>query len=99
MVEKNYRKFHQVSDYADLLGIASKTLTKKIKQYHHKTPSDVIKERLILEAKRDLYYTNKQVKEIAYDLGFEDPAYFNRFFKKEAGVAPNRFREQSHAKQ
>ena len=94
LVEKNYRKLHQVSDYAELLGIASKTLTKKIKQLKGVSPSEVIKERLILEAKRELFYSDKQVKTIAYDLGFEDPAYFNRFFKKEAGIAPNQFREQ-----
>ncbi|OJJ19647.1 hypothetical protein BKI52_22590 [marine bacterium AO1-C] len=94
LVEKNYRKLHQVSDYAELLGIAPKTLTKKIKQLKGVSPSDVIKERLILEAKRELFYSDKQVKTIAYELGFEDPAYFNRFFKKEAGIAPNQFREQ-----
>ena len=94
LIEKNYRKFHQVSDYAEMLGIAPKTLTKKIKQLKGVSPSDVIKERLILEAKRELFYSDKQVKTIAYDLGFDDPAYFNRFFKKETGVAPNQFREQ-----
>lgn len=92
LVEKNYRTLHQVSDYADLLGIAPKTLTKKIKQWQDKSPSDIIKARLVLEAKRELTYSHKQVKEIAYGLGFDDPAYFNRFFKKEAGVAPKQFR-------
>jgi AraC-like DNA-binding protein len=92
LVEKNFHTLHQVSDYADLLGIAPKTLTKKIKQLQSKSPSDIIKARLILEAKRLLRYSDKQVKEIAYELGFDDPAYFNRFFKKEAGVAPQQFR-------
>lgn len=97
LVEKNYRKLHQVSDYAEILGIAPKTLTKKIKQLQGTAPSDVIKKRLILAAKRELFYTAKHVKEIAYELGFDDPAYFNRFFKKEAGIAPNQFREEHHS--
>ena len=93
LVEKHFREVHSVSQYADMLNISAKTLTKKLHSLDRKAPSDFIKERLVLEAKRELIYTAKSVKEIAYDLGFIDPAYFNRFFKKASGLSPASFKE------
>ena len=58
------------------------------------TPSDLIKEKLLLEAKRALRYTDTTVKEIAYELGFNDPAYFSRFFTKAAQKTPLQFRKE-----
>ncbi len=95
LVEKNYRHRHYVADYADLLGISSKSLTKKL-NLHGKKPSDLIQNRLILEAKRLLFHSDMTSKEISYFLGFEDPSYFSRFFKKHTNLSPSRFKEQSH---
>jgi AraC family transcriptional regulator, transcriptional activator of pobA len=94
LVEKNFRTKHAVSDYADLLNMAPKTLTKKMQLERASAPSEFIQNRLVLEAKRLLTYGDQSVKEIAYDLGFEDPAYFTRFFTKKATLSPNQFRAQ-----
>ena len=93
LVEKNFRELHSVSDYADLLNISPKSLSKQLTKRSGVSPLELIRERIILEAKRELHYTDKSVKEIAYDLGFEDPAYFNRFFKKAARITPSIFKK------
>lgn len=92
LVELNYKQRHSVSDYADLLNITPKALTKRVSKYSKTTPNDVIKDRIILEAKRLLAHSDMHVKEISYALGYEDPAYFNRLFTKIADVAPAEFR-------
>lgn len=94
LVEIHYRSKHLVADYAELLGIAPKTLTHKFKKFELPAPNDVLKERILLEAKRLLIHTSLSAKEIAYDLGYEDPAYFNRLFSKKIGDAPNLFRKK-----
>ncbi|MCI9846599.1 helix-turn-helix domain-containing protein [Flavobacterium pectinovorum] len=63
------------------------------KNYFKKTLTDLISERIIIEAKRELYMTNKTVKEIAYELGYDDEHYFSRFFKTNADVSPQIYRE------
>lgn len=94
LVEIHYRSNHLVGDYADLLGVAPKTLTHKFKKFNLPSPNEVIKNRILLEAKRLLIHTSLSAKEIAYDLGYEDPAYFNRLFSKKIGDAPNIFRKK-----
>lgn len=92
LVETHYRQYHQVQDYANLLNKSPKTLSNLFAQYNHKTPLQVIKERITLEAKRLLQYTDKTSKEIAFELGFEDPANFSRFFKQQTGLPPGDFK-------
>jgi AraC-like DNA-binding protein len=92
LVELNFRQLHAVSQYADLLNITPKALNKRISKYGKSTPNDMIKDRIMLEAKRLLVHTDRNVKEIAYSLGYDDPAYFNRLFTKLAGSAPADFR-------
>jgi AraC family transcriptional regulator, transcriptional activator of pobA len=92
-IETNYRKLHSASDYADLLNISPKALAKAAKNYFNKTISDLIAERIIIEAKRELYLTSKSVKEIAYELGYQDEYYFSRFFKKHAEISPQIYRD------
>ena len=58
----------------------------------YKKPTEIVRDRIILEAKRQLRYSEKAIKEIAYDLGFEDPTYFNRIFKKAESVSPKQYR-------
>ncbi|MDN5199884.1 AraC family transcriptional regulator [Fulvivirgaceae bacterium BMA10] len=92
LVEKHFREKHAVSDYADMLGISPKTLSKKFLLLKQRKPSDFVKDRLILEAKRELHFSDRSIKEIAYGLGFEDPAYFVRFFKKITNKTPKTYR-------
>jgi len=92
MVENNYRKEHTVQFYADQLNRSPKTLANYFALYNHKSPLAVVQERIILEAKRLLMYTDKSAKEIAYDLGYDDAAYFSNFFKKQSGLSPSDFR-------
>jgi AraC family transcriptional regulator, transcriptional activator of pobA len=92
LVEANYRTEHSVSFYAQELCKSPKTLSNLFAIYNHKSPSQVIQERILIEAKRLLCYTDKSVKEIAYDLGFEDISYYSNFFKKHTGLSPVDFR-------
>lgn len=89
----HYKTKHTASEYAELLTVSTKSLGRLTKDYFNKTLTDLISERIIIEAKRELYLTNKSVKEIAFELGYEDPYYFSRFFKKNAQVSPQVYRE------
>lgn len=92
LVEKHYKEKKQVEDYAEILGIASASLTKKLQKFGVESPSRIIKKRIVTEAKRLLLYTEKSVKEIAFILGYEDQHYFSRFFTKEAGISPSDYK-------
>ncbi|MDF2933028.1 MAG: AraC family transcriptional regulator [Chryseobacterium sp.] len=92
-LEIHYREKHHVSDYAEMLHIAPKTLTHKFKNLNLESPNQYIINRILLEAKRLLFYTEKTVKEIGYDLGYEDPAYFNRLFTQKVGSTPINFKK------
>lgn len=93
LVESDFQKQHGVSYYAEKLFIQPNTLSKLTKRFYGKSPGQIIKERVMVEAKRRLYLTQNSVKEIAYGLGFDDPAYFNRFFKKWAQITPEEYRQ------
>ena len=91
-IEKHYREKHSASEYAQLLNISANALAKLVKGHFGKTLTDLIAQRIMTEAKRELYLTSKSVKEIAYQLGYKDEYYFSRFFKKQAGIPPNLYR-------
>ncbi|MBL0740037.1 helix-turn-helix domain-containing protein [Chryseolinea lacunae] len=93
LIETHYKQQHQVADYAALLNITPKALNQRVSRFRNTSPHDLIKERILLEAKRMLIYTDHSIKEIAFDLGYEDPAYFNRMFSKETGLVPTEFRK------
>jgi AraC family transcriptional activator of pobA len=99
LVEIHFRDKHSVTDYADLLAMAPKTLSKKFNRLRLTQPNDIIKERIILEAKRLLAYTSMSIKEIAYLLGYDDPAYFNRLFTNKQGCTPATFRKKFPAQE
>jgi len=92
-VENHYRTRHDVKFYADLLHKSPKTLSNAFAIYGKKSPLQVIQDRLILEAKRLFYYTDKSTKEVASDLGFEDAAHFSKFFKNKTSVNPTDFKK------
>jgi AraC family transcriptional regulator, transcriptional activator of pobA len=92
-IEKDFKTKHSASDYAKTLNISAKALAKITKTYFQKTLTDLISERIIIEAKRELYLTNKAIKEIAYELGYDDEYYFSRFFKTNADVSPQMYRD------
>ena len=92
-IETNFRKEHQPGFYATLLNITPKALGRITKQHFNKTLTDLIAERVIIEAKRELYLTSKPVKAIAYELGFDDEFHFSRYFKNHTDVSPQLYRE------
>ncbi|MFL0062519.1 helix-turn-helix domain-containing protein [Tenacibaculum maritimum] len=94
LVEHNFNKLHSVTEYANRLGISPKSLTKHFQKLGKHTPSDFIKNRIVTEAKRQLLYSTSSVKQIAFDLGFNDPAYFSRFFTKATLKSPVQFRKE-----
>lgn len=97
LVDEHYKEKHHVADYAELLFIAPKTISHKFKRLNLPQPNDVIKNRILLEAKRLLVHTNLTAKEVGYELGYEDPAYFSRLFVQKSGETPSAFRAKFHA--
>lgn len=93
LLETNIVSMKHVSQYADLLSLSPYQLNAITKGSVGKTVSDLIDEQIVLEAKRYLLATPNQVKEIADHLGYEDPSYFIRFFKKHTGHSPETFRK------
>ena len=93
LVEHNFRSIHSVTEYAKRLGVSPKSLAKHFQKVGMVTPSEIIKNRIALEAKRELLFADKSVKQIAYDLGFNDAAYFSRFFTKLVSKSPLQFKK------
>jgi AraC family transcriptional regulator, transcriptional activator of pobA len=93
LIDMEFRENHSPSHYASSLNINAKSLEKIVKNEIGKTISDLIKERIIIEAKRLLCYSSYTVKEIAFDIGFNDPAYFSRYFKKSTQLSPQEFKD------
>lgn len=94
LLEINFIKLKAVNDYSSQLFISEKRLGKATSKVLGKTPKEIINERILLEAKRLLVYSHRSIKEIGQDIGFEDPAYFVRYFKKNTETTPVEFREK-----
>jgi AraC family transcriptional activator of pobA len=94
-VEVNLRAGWELSRYAKSLGVTPARHRDASLEVTGRPPTHIVHERLILEAKRSLKYTNMTIAETAYDLGFSDPAYFSRFFSERVGVSPAEFRRRS----
>jgi AraC-like DNA-binding protein len=93
LLEKHYIKQRTPAFYAQQLGMTPNTFSKQCKGYFLKSPSFLIQERVILEAKKLIHLSYKSMKEIAAQLHFDDEHYFSRYFKKHTGIAPTLFRE------
>ena len=93
LVEQNFREKRTVQEYADLLNKSPKTLSNLFSKISEKSPLQLIHERISIEARRLLRYTDKSIKEITYDLNFEDIQTFSRFFKKMEKMSPSDFKK------
>ncbi|MDB5263057.1 MAG: transcriptional regulator, AraC family [Adhaeribacter sp.] len=98
LVEQQFDTLHQVKDYSDKLAISPAVLNKYVKRITNNNASDIIIDRLILEAKRLLIHTELSNKEIAWKLNYEDSSYFSRIFRKRTGMSPSEFRYQEKEK-
>lgn len=92
LVMKHYHEWHHVSEYAEAMRLTLPHICSCIKQYSGQTAGDMITNAILTDAKAQLKITNLQVKEIAFALGFENVAFFNRFFKSHTGQTPKEYR-------
>lgn len=92
LVDQHYRSLHGTSDYAAQLHMTGDHLNRIVKTHTGKTAKEHIQSRIIVEAKRLLYFTDLSAKEIGYELGFSEPANFSAFFKKSVGLSPSHFK-------
>jgi AraC family transcriptional regulator, transcriptional activator of pobA len=94
LLEEQYSNQHDLNYYAGQLTTNARKLTDVIKQFSGKSAKQLIVERVMLEAKRMLSYTDCNIKEITYHLGYDDPGYFCRLFKNQTGLTPNQYKVQ-----
>lgn len=98
MVNRHFREHHPAEFYASRLGLSATHLNRIVKAATGQSTNGLLARRLVDQAKRDLVFTSASVKQIAYDLGFADPAYFTRFFTRETGTTPRQYRSEQSAR-
>ncbi len=96
ILNQRYATTHMVSDFAEEMAVTSDYLNKTVKNLTGKSAKEHIQSKLIIEAKRSLLFSTISNKELAFELGFEEPAHFNNFFKKITGQTPSEFRISAH---
>lgn len=94
LVENHYLQHHPVSFYSDQLHVSSRKLNDICKEFNDSTCSNIINDRIVLEAKKMLLHSDQSVKDTQYALNYKDAAYFNRFFKSKTGYSPTAFVNQ-----
>lgn len=94
LLDQNFKKEKSVNKYAFEVNISEKQLHKATTTLLDKTPKQIIDERILLEAKRLLTHSNQSIKEIAYELGYDEPTNFIKYFRKHTESTPSEFREQ-----
>ena len=92
LIEKHFKAWHSVGQYADALNVTSDHLNRVVKSLTGKSAKEHIQDRIVVAAKRMLYFSSASAKEIAYELGFGEPGHFSQFFKKQTSVSPSQFR-------
>lgn len=92
-IEAHLQEHWQLADYTKSIGVSESRLYQICKRISNSSPKKIIRERLLQEIKRMLTFSNLSSSKIAYDLGFNDPAYFSRFFKTQTGMTPNTYRK------
>jgi AraC-like DNA-binding protein/mannose-6-phosphate isomerase-like protein (cupin superfamily) len=93
LIYNQIKKYHQVSYYSAILNVTPNHLNKSVKSVTQKSATTLINEILLFEAKYLLYQTNFTINEIANQIGYNDPSYFSRIFKKHEGISPVEFRK------
>ncbi|WP_295938597.1 helix-turn-helix domain-containing protein [uncultured Alistipes sp.] len=97
LIDENFIAHGDTEFYAVRLGLSCKRLNETSRKGTGKTVKQHIQERLALEAKREIHLARKSLKEIAFDLGFSEQAYFTRFFRQHTGMAPSEFKQAAHS--
>lgn len=92
-IEENFRIHHAPADYAAMLHVSPKSLARLVKTHLDKTLTEMIRERVLRQAKWELLHTRKPIKQVAAELGFDDVFYFSRLFSRAAGCSPTFFRD------
>ncbi len=95
LVDRHFRDHWTLEQYAGELNVSVSTLKRLCLETLSTNPKAIVQGRLINEAKRRLIYTQQPLDELAYTLGFKDPAYFSRSFKRALGISPSRYRERN----
>jgi AraC-like DNA-binding protein/mannose-6-phosphate isomerase-like protein (cupin superfamily) len=93
LLEACFHQQHALPFYAQTLKVSERQLNQVVRQFAGKTAFAFLQDRLLLEAKRQLLFSSREIKAIALETGFADPYYFSRFFKKKAGLSPEQFRK------
>ena len=96
LLETHFLEEHSISFYAQELGLSRRKLSEILKKFTKKTAKRIHVERIMLEAKRLLAYSNLSQKQIAYQLGYEHPSYFSNKFKEEFAITPNKYRREKN---
>jgi len=91
-INDEFKETHEVAAYADMLNISAGHLSEVVKEQSGRSAIAHIHDRIVLEAKRLLFHTERSIKEISFQLGFGDASYFNRFFKRITGSTPLEYR-------
>lgn len=94
LIQEHYQEHWQLSAYTSALGLSESRLHQICQRIANRSPKKIIHDRIIQESKRLLTFSNLSSSEICYKLGFSDPAYFSRFFKRNTGVTTQRYRQQ-----
>ena len=94
LVEQNFTSLRKVNDYLPFMNTTAKPLSKSLQKTIGKTPKQFIDDRILLEAKRLLAYTNESIKEITFLIGFDEPTNFSKFFREQTGISPAEFKKQ-----
>lgn len=93
LVEQHFRTKHSVAEYATLMHKSPKTISNLFHSLGERTPLQLIQDRITLEAKRLLTHSQSSIKQIAFEIGFDEATSFSRFFKKQVGLSPASYRE------
>jgi AraC family transcriptional activator of pobA len=93
LVNEHFSKLRSVFEYAEMMHVPEKRLSRATAHVLGKSPKEIISDRVLLETKRLLVHTNKSIKEIGFDLGFNEPTNFIKYFRQQTGQTPSEFRE------
>ncbi|MFD1745550.1 helix-turn-helix domain-containing protein [Rhizobium helianthi] len=98
LISRHYRQHLPVEEYAALMGMSSTHLNRIVRQATGRSTHDLLTERLMEEARRELVFTGYSVQQVSENLGFTDPAYFSRVFRQRSGMTPRQYRERERAR-